>query len=225
MVSFLADLGTSFILGLLTPLTALCVIPLYPGFIAYLSSQTQNLTDTKLPLKFGLVVVSGVISFMLLLGLIFTTIFEISLTNVVGIISPIAFGILAIISLMLIFNIDFSKYFPKMQTPVSQNPLKSAFLFGFFFGAIVIPCNPAFIAALFAKTFVMSNFIGNILNFLSFGIGIGTPLLILAAISSEKSRTVINFITLHKRKINLITGLILLPISLYYLIYVFKILG
>ena len=38
MVTF-ADFGSSFVLGLLTPLTAVCVLPLYPGFLSYLASH------------------------------------------------------------------------------------------------------------------------------------------------------------------------------------------
>lgn len=54
MVSLLADLSTSFILGLLTPITALCVLPLYPGFLAYLSNQISgDEPKKKLLILFG----------------------------------------------------------------------------------------------------------------------------------------------------------------------------
>ena len=42
MVSVFADFLTSFVLGLLTPLTAVCVLPLYPGFLAYLSNKLSG---------------------------------------------------------------------------------------------------------------------------------------------------------------------------------------
>jgi len=50
-----------------------------------------------------------------------------------------------------------------------------------------------------------------------------TPLLIFAAISSVYANSVINWLTNYKRQINVITGLIMLGISLYYLIFVFKV--
>jgi len=68
------NLISSFVLGLLTPLTAVCVLPLYPGFLAYLSSQfsqagTMGEEETgKRFLMFGIVIVFGVILFMFLLG-------------------------------------------------------------------------------------------------------------------------------------------------------------
>ncbi len=223
-MSLLTSLGTAFLLGLLTPLTAVCVLPLYPGFLAYLSHRAKQVGKAGLVLL-SLLVVSGVISFMLLLGLLFTFILEISLTKVIGIVSPIAFGILGIISLLLIFNFDFSRLFPTLQGPTSKNPYLEGFLFGFSFGAIIIPCNPAFIAALFVKGLTTMQATTNIIQFVVFGLGIGAPLIALAAISSAGSQKVIGFLTRHKRAINMITGIIMLGISVYYLFFVFRILG
>jgi len=254
MVSSISNFTTSFVLGLLTPLTAVCVLPLYPGFLAYLSniageSKTPEVSktlenserseeskmfeepekeETKKPsiLKFGLIVTLGVIVFMFLMGLIFTTFFQVSLTKVIGIVSPIAFGILGIISIFLIFNFDFSRFMPQTHAPVLKNhPFVSAFIFGFFFGAIVIPCNPGFIAAFFTRIVLTTGFIANMTNFLLFGLGIGTPLLIFSAISNVWSTKIISYVTEHKRAINLIAGIIMLGISIYYLVFVFRVFG
>lgn len=68
-----ANLVSSFVLGLLTPLTAVCVLPLYPGFLVFLSNQfshagkmSQKETGRRF-LMFGSVIVFGVILFMFLL--------------------------------------------------------------------------------------------------------------------------------------------------------------
>tara|TARA_Y100000310_G_scaffold342895_1_gene448112 strand:+ start:2169 stop:2849 length:681 start_codon:yes stop_codon:yes gene_type:complete len=224
----LTDFGSSFVLGLLTPLTAVCVLPLYPGFLAYLSNQLSGADEAeskRLPFLIGIVITLGVLLFMLLLGIIFTTVLQVSLTKVINIVSSIAFGLLGVISLFLIFNVDFSRILPKMNAPIGKNPLKSAFFFGFFFGAIIIPCNPGFIAAFFARSLLIDSVVGNLLNFLMFGLGIAFPLLVFALISSAKSQVIISWLTKRKRAINLIAGIFMLIISLYYLIFVFKIFG
>lgn len=221
----LLDFWISFTLGLATPLLAVCVIPLYPGFLAYLSNRVSPTAGKSTYILLGSIIVSGVVVFMLLLGILFTTIFQASLTNVIGIVSPIAFGILAIIGLFLMFNFDLGKFLPKLRNPTSKNPLKEAFLFGFFFGAIVVPCNPAFIAALFARSLLIASPVSNVLNFIFFGIGIGFPLMLFSVISSKWSSSIISFLTTHKRKINFIAGITMLGISLYYLIFVFRIFG
>lgn len=225
MVSFLADLSTAFVLGLLTPLTAACVLPLYPGFLAYLSGQMSGKNNRKLIAFFGLAVTSGVISFMLILGIVFTTLLQVSLTKVIGIVSPLAFGMLAVISILLIFNINVGKFLPQTRLPAVKNPVVNAFVFGFFFGAIVVPCNPLFIAALFTRTIIAAGFFGSILKFLFFGIGIGFPLLLFSLISTASSNGIIRLLTDHRRKINLAAGLVMLAVSLYYLAFVFRIFG
>jgi cytochrome c-type biogenesis protein len=217
-------LAEAFVLGLLTPLGAVCVLPLYPGFLVYLSNQLSTRMGGKRTIVLlGLIITGGVILFMLLLGLIFTTVLEVSLTNVIGVVSPIAFGILFVISLLLIFNVDVGRFLPKIHSPITRNPWLSAVTFGFFFGAIVVPCNPLFIAVLFTRTASVTGFLENILRFLAFGLGIGFPLLAFAIISTTATDAIINFLTRYKRIINLIAGLIMLGISAYYLVFVFKI--
>ena len=212
---------SSFLLGLATPLTALCVIPLYPSFISYLSKQLDEDQSQKTYALFGMIVVAGVISFMLALGLIFSTIIQASLTSVIEIISPIAFGILGVMSIAMILELDFQRYLPSKSSPEFENPLLNAYSFGFFFGAIIIPCNPAFIATFFARAFLFETPLTSIANFTMFGLGIGFPLMAFSILSSSKSQEVIGFLQKHDSLIHRGSGAVMLSISLYYLIKVF----
>jgi cytochrome c-type biogenesis protein len=216
---------TSFLLGLATPLTALCVIPLYPSFISYLSKQLDEDASQKTYAFFGVLVVAGVISFMLALGLIFSTFIQASLTSVIEIVSPVAFGILGLMSLAMILEIDFQSYLPSKSSPEFENPLLNAYSFGFFFGAIIIPCNPAFIATFFARAFLFETPVSSLANFTLFGLGIGFPLMAFSLLSSTRSQEVIGFLKKHDSIIHRGSGAIMLAISLYYLIVVFNILN
>ena len=213
--------------GLFAPLGAICVLPLYPGFLSYLAAQVvekENEQDMKKKIiMLGFIVTIGIILSMALVGLIFTFLLQESLTKAIGIISPIAFAILTIVSLFLIFNFNLGRFFPKLHAPVKKNPYWSAFIFGFFFGAIVLPCNPASLIVLFAISTSTVSFVANFFNFILFGVGMALPLLIFSFISAGKSKTVITWLTSKQRKINLVAGIIMLIISLYYLIFVFKI--
>ena len=80
-----------------TPLTAACVLPLYPGFIAFLAGQREG--ARRAPLALGLAVVAGVTAAMIGIGLVFSTLLELSLTGVTAVASPIAFAVLALIGL------------------------------------------------------------------------------------------------------------------------------
>jgi cytochrome c-type biogenesis protein len=225
MISALTNLWLSFVAGLLAPLVAVCVLPLYPGYLAYLSNQIAGKESKKTFIVLGLIVTLGVVVSMFIFGLIFTFFLQESLTKAIGIVSPIAFGILAIVSLFLLFNFDFGRLFPKIHAPVKKNPYLSSFIFGFFFGAVVLPCNPAPLVVLFAVSTSTVSFINNLLNFVFFGIGMALPLLVFSIISGVKSKAVIGFLSKYKVWINRIAGVVMLAISLYYLIFVFKVVG
>ena len=223
----LATLGTFFVLGLFTPLTAACVLPLYPGFLSYIAGQISGHPDSRRILALaGLVATAGVIVFTLLAGIIFALFLDKLPNAVLRVIPPVAFGIVFVVSLLLIFNVDVSRVFPKAKVPLQKNPLLSAFFFGFFFVALVIPCNIGFITLVVTTTAVSAaGFFSVLLGFIAFGTGIGTPLLVFSLVSSTRSSVVIGFITSRKRWINLVSGIFMLLVSLYYLLSVFGIFG
>jgi cytochrome c-type biogenesis protein len=228
MIEFLGNLLSTYLLGLLVPLGAVCVLPLYPGFIAFLSQRMpQKREGGGRSLVLGLIVTAGVIVFMAAIGVVFTTFLSVSLTEVIGIVSPIAFGVLAVISILLILDVDMGRLFRSMKVPQSKRPVPGAFLFGFFFGAIVLPCNPGLIAAFFTKSLLVSNldFLSNIAHFILFAIGIATPLLVFSILSEAVSKGVIRFLVKHRLTVNRVAGVLMLGISLYYLIFVFRILS
>lgn len=219
------ELLTSFLLGLATPLTAVCVLPLYPGFLSYLSSQFDGDESRETFLLFGFLVVAGVMSFMLLLGLVFSTLIQTSLTGVIEVVSPVAFTLLGVMSIFLLLDLDFQQYLPSGTAPRFGNPLLNAFGFGFFFGAIIIPCNPAFIATFFARAFLFETPLTSIANFTLFGLGIGFPLLVFSVISATRSQQVIQLLKDHQTLIHRGSGALMLAVSVYYLVFVFRVVG
>jgi cytochrome c-type biogenesis protein len=218
-----ANLWISFLAGLFAPIGAVCVLPLYPGFLAYLANKVKEDAPKKTIVFLGITIALGVILSMFLFGLIFTGIFSSSLTSAISIISPVAFGFLALISILLIFNVDLGRFIPKAHAPRLKNPYLNASVFGLFFGLIVLPCNPASLAVLFAVSTSVASFFTNLLNFVAFGLGMSIPLVILAIVSASASKQVIGFLTKYKKPINIVAGLIMLGISIYYLFFVFKI--
>lgn len=218
----IGEFFTSLFLGLLAPIGAVCVIPLYPGFIAFLSKALADKPTKWQTASLGLLVMAGVLVFMSIIGLIFTTILEKSLTDVIEVVSVTAFSILIFISILLIANVNVGKLIPQMQSPKFKNPFLTAFLFGFFFGAIILPCNPAPIILLFTKSLASGL---SFASFIGFGFGLSLPLIVLSIVSAGLSHKVIRFITKHTRAINVVTGLIMLCVSVYYLVFVFKVFG
>ena len=213
--------GTSYILGLLTPTTALCVLPLYPAFLSRIARMANRDRDDRATLAWaGLVVTAGVVSFMAVLGLLFTTLLQQSLQRVILVVSPVAFGILAVIGVLMMAGVEIHH---KVRLPEPKNPLLASYLYGFFFGAIVIPCNPAFIAAFLARTALIADPLASIMNFLAFGIGIGTPLIVFSLVTRSASRKLVNLLVKHERKVAFVAGAVMTAVAVYYLVVVFEI--
>ena len=236
MIDWLANLGTTFLLGLATPLTAVCVLPLYPGFIAFLTSQadTEGHGNVVRPpvsaLRLGLLVLGGTVLFMTAVGLVFSTLLEVSLTAVVEAISPVGFALLALISILMIAGVRLERLVPQglaSRFPIASGsaPGRSALLLGLFFGVLVLPCNPGMIAVFFARALAESSaaFAGNLLSFVAFGVGLGTPLLVIAGLSEAGGRKLTRMLARHAGIISRITGLIMLAIAAYELIVVFDV--
>ena len=210
-----------FLIGVATPLTAACVIPLYPAFLAFLANQGDG-GERRSIVTLGLLVTTGVIACLALIGLVFTTLLESSLTLVVEAVSPIAFAILVVVSVALLLDLGVFTRMPTVEPPQSSHPSIAAFGYGFFFGAIVLPCNPAFVALFFARVPILfDSQLESFLGFLAFGIGIGAPLLAFSLVSQPFATTVTRTLARHSGPVNRVTGAVMLVVSAYYLVVVF----
>jgi cytochrome c-type biogenesis protein len=214
-----------FWIGVVTPLTAVCVLPLYPAFISYLASTEAHNRRRHSPVVLGGLVVGGVISFMTLAGMIFVSLLDIGIeSGFVGRFGPVMFSILAIIGAVLVVDPAGFSRLPSFEPPHTNHPHLSAFGYGFFFGGIIIPCNPGFIGLFFARQAVLfEGIFQNMIGFLLFGLGIGTPLLVFAIASESTGRRVTATLARHSDSINRVVGGALLSIAIYYLIFVFTI--
>ena len=210
---------SSLIAGLSTPLLAACALPLYPGYLAFLARQKPEKQISAQIL--GLMATAGVIAAMFVFGLIFVYFLHISTGTAIGVIGPVLYALLAVVSIAMIADIDLSRFIPRIATPTANSPHRSAFLFGAFFGLIALPCNPGPILLLFTFSLTAADVLTNFVIFVCFGVGMAIPLLVLSCVSDLMGKRIISLFTRHHRLISVGAGGIMLAISLYYLIFVF----
>ncbi len=210
----------AFLAGIYAPVGSPCVIPLFPGFLAFLAGRSGDSDRTHSMLIFGGVIAAGVILSMLVFGIIFVALVQVSLARFLSIISPIAFLVLAVFSIILILDIDLSRWTGGASLPRSGRPVLDAFLLGLFFGVIILPCNAVAVVALLAIGTTTSGLLTNLGSFLSFGIGMSLPLLVFAGLSEARSREILAWLSRHRKVVNLVAGLLMLGVSLYYLLFV-----
>ncbi|HOT03513.1 MAG TPA: cytochrome c biogenesis protein CcdA [Methanolinea sp.] len=215
----------AFLAGLYAPLGSPCVIPLYPGFLSFLAGTGASSERKYSMLMLGMVVAAGVIISMLAFGIVYVTFVQVSLSRFLSIISPAAFLVLAVFSLVLILDIDFSRWTGVISIPRSGRPILDAFLLGLFFGIVILPCNAAAVVALLAIGTTATGFLANLGSFFAFGIGMSLPLLALAALSLTRSREILAWFSRNRRAVHVVAGVMMLGVSLYYLLFVFFPLG
>jgi cytochrome c-type biogenesis protein len=204
---------TSFSVGLLAT-TSPCVLPLYPGFLAYLSGSDKSNLPQGGRYFLGVFVLAGVLVMMVTLGLIIALL-SVSIGQALAVIIPLADIAIIGLGLLLLANVNPFKGLPQLQLPMLSHPYANAFLYGLLYGPITLPCSGPLVVGIFAFSFTASDVIGRLATFLWFGLGFGTPLLVLSLLSGATQRQLTRLFARHARIINIVGGLLLLGIGIY----------
>jgi cytochrome c-type biogenesis protein len=202
---------TSLSLGLLAT-TSPCVLPLYPGFIAYLSGAHTEGHKSRYFL--GVFVLLGVLSMMLALGGIISLL-SISIGSALSVIIPLADGLIISLGVLLILDINPFKKLPQLRIPGFSHPFINAYVYGLLYGPIALPCSGALVVGIFAYSLTAGEALSKLSVFFWFGMGFGLPLFLLSLLSGTIQRQITRFFAMHARMVNLIGGLLLVSIGLY----------
>src|SRR6187549_2646102 len=122
---------TSLGLGLLTT-TSPCILPLYPGFLAYLNGQNE-MADGRHRYFLGVFVLAGVLSMMLGLGALIA-LMAVPIGSVLAYIIPFSNLVLLSLGVLLLFNRNPFKTLPQIQVPALRHPFGNAFVYGLLYG-------------------------------------------------------------------------------------------
>ncbi len=207
------EIFTSFTLGLLA-MTSPCVFPLYPGFLAYLSGGQASLATSRKRYLLGLFVLAGVLTMMLILGALFALL-SISIGSALSILIPTADLLLLLLGVLLILDINPFKQLPTIKVPALSHPFVNAFLYGLLYGPIALPCSGPLVVGMFAFSLTAGEFFSKLSIFFWFGLGFGTPLLVLSFLAGAAQRWVTRFFAKNSRWVNLAGGLLLIGIALF----------
>jgi cytochrome c-type biogenesis protein len=210
------EMITAFGVGLLA-MTSPCVLPLYPGFLAYLSGGQEALGKSRARYLFGFLVLAGVLTMMLALGALIALL-SVSIGSALSFIIPIADGLIIFLGLLLLLNINPFKQLPSIRIPVLKNPLVNAYLYGLLYGPIALPCSGPLVVSIFAFSLTAGEFINQLSVFLWFGLGFGMPLLLLSFLAGSAQRWITRFFARNARWVNLAGGILLVGIGVYDLV-------
>lgn len=201
---------TSLLLGLLAT-TSPCILPLYPGFLAYLSGQDEIGRHKYL---LGLFVLTGVLTMMLTLGGIIALL-AIPVGSVLVYLLPLADLLIFLLGILLLLNRNPFKTLPQIQIPALRHPFTNAYVYGLLYGPIALPCSGPMVVSIFALSFTAGEAFSQLWAFLWFGLGLGVPLLVLSFLSAGLQRQLTTLFARHSRIVNFIGGLLLVGVAIY----------
>ena len=204
---------TSLSLGLLST-TSPCVLPLYPGFLAYLSGSQGSMANKRGRYLLGFFVLAGVLTMMLLLGGVIALL-SVSIGRALSIIIPAADLMIIVLGVLLLFNINIFKGLPQIRVPLLSHPYANAFIYGLLYGPIALPCSGPLVVGIFAYSLTAGEVIDKMSVFLWFGLGFGLPLLVLSFFSGANQRWITRLFARYSRLINMVGGLLLIGVAVY----------
>jgi cytochrome c-type biogenesis protein len=201
---------TSVLLGLFAS-TSPCILPLYPGFLAYLSVQNE-LGRPKYFL--GLFVFAGVMSMMLALGGLIAFL-AIPVGSVLVYLLPFADLLIFVLGILLLLNINFFRTLPQIQLPLLRHPYVNAYVYGLLYGPIALPCSGPLVVSIFALSFTAAEAFNQFWTFIWFGLGLGIPLFVLSFLSVALQHQWTILFAHYSRIVNFIGGMLLAGVALY----------
>ena len=203
---------TSFSFGLLATASP-CLLPLYPGFLAYLSGQAGS-EQGRLRYFLGLSVLAGVMTMMVVLGGLIALL-AVSIGRALAILIPLAVAAIMILGVLLLLDRNPFYRLPQIKVPLLRRPILNAYVYGLLYGPIAMPCSGPLVVAIFVYSFTIGEAVSKLWVFLWFGLGFGVPLLALSLVSGALQRQLTRWFALHSRAINVVGGLLLIGTAIY----------
>lgn len=209
----MGELAAVFLAGLASAASP-CLLPLYPGFLAYLSANAGALSGRRAAGLLGLLVLAGLLTTMVLIGALLFVV-AIPVGRVASYLVPIVDGLLIVIGVLLLSGRNPFNRLPGMQVPLVSNPYGQAYVYGIMLGPIALPCAGPFLAALLAVSVGAGDAILRMGTFVVFGLGFGLPLVLLSLLAGTRQRAIVRFVLDRHRAIEVVSGVVLIAVALY----------
>ena len=189
----------------------------YNGEIYNFKRLKEGLENKAGRYLLGFFVLAGVLFMMLVLGGLIALL-SISVGRALSVIIPIADGIIILLGILLLLNVNPFKSLPQIQVPVLSHPFVNAFIYGLLYGPIALPCSGPLVVSIFALSLTAAEALSKLNIFFWFGMGFGIPLLLLSFLSGASQRWITRQFAQRARLINLVSGLLLVAVGIYDLI-------
>lgn len=191
-----------------------CLLPLYPGFIAYLAGNSRAIAGRRAAGFLGLLVLAGVLTVMLAIGLLLAVL-AIPVGPVLAYLVPLIDLVLITLGVLLLSGRNPFERLPGATVPVVANPYAQAYVYGLMLGPLALPCAGAFIVALFAISIGVEDAVPRVARFLVYGLGFGLPLVALSLVAGARGQALVRWIVERHRAIEVVAGVLLVAVGVW----------
>jgi cytochrome c-type biogenesis protein len=206
----LARLAPAFTIGLLATLNP-CVLPLYPGYLAYLAASGNGNVR-----HLGLMVLAGVMTMMLALGAFIGLLTGALAEWSAILLQPLGVATMLLMGLLLLLDVNPFARLSLLSAPtVGTGTHTRAFLYGLLFGPMIMPCAGPLVISIFTLSLGILGFLEQLIFFLIFGLGFGLPLLALSLLPKEWSELMLLQFTRHSRLVSRLSGVALIAFGVW----------
>ena len=211
----MSQLIEAFVLGNSAILTNVCILPLYPGLIAFLAGNSQNERAQAATRWLGLLVLAGVLSMMLLIGLILYLLQQ-TFGSILTVLLPIIYGVVILLGVLMLTGYNPFNRLSMAQTPLLSNPYAGAYVYGLMLGPMTLPCTgPLIVSAFLLGAGSVANLSSSLSYFLFFGIGFGWPLVLLPFIAMPFQRKFTRWMGQNYKLLTRLSGVLLVAIGVF----------
>jgi len=205
----------AFILGNGAILGNVCVLPLYPGLIAFLGGMAGDGRSQRSRPFLGFIVFAGVVTIMVGLGALLFQLNR-SFSSIFDWLLPVIFGVVVLLGLLMIAGKNPFARMTTAQVPMLRNPVVTAFLYGMLLGPMTLPCTgPVVISAFVLGVGDVGSLVDGLLYFIAFGFGFGWPLVLLPFVAAPAQRQITGFLTRHHTGVERWSGALLIAVAIY----------
>jgi cytochrome c-type biogenesis protein len=206
------------LLGNAAIITNVCLLPLYPGMIAFMAGQQGQPKDNEAARwrsgLLGVVVLAGVFTMLLLIGVLFTglRVLYAPLLPVLVIASYLL--VIALGGLMLAGRNPFARL-NTVQAPVLQNRTATAYVYGLLLAPMTLPCTGALLLGALGRVVGLESLSSELAYLMGFCLGFGWPLVLLPLVAVPAQRRFIGWMTRNHTLIERVAGALLVAVGLY----------
>lgn len=209
----MTQLLQAFVLGNGAILSNVCLLPLYPGLVAFLAGTSRGRERAWTSAALGATVLAGVLVLMLLVALLLTLL-RASFAGVLPWLLPASYAVVGAFGLLLLVGRNPFERLALARAPALRHRFASAFLYGLLLGPMTLPCTGPIVLGAFVLGFSQAGYLaGGVLYFLAFGVGFGWPLVVLPLVAAAAQRRLQRWLTRRHGLLERASGVLLLGIA------------